>query len=352
MRNSAAKHLVNHSNALHNAGGIACIIALIGAAAVLSGCGSTGSADPQSGSGSSVSSSSETTGSQGTAVSSDSAPTSAASQSAASGESLEQLLPAKYKEAGKIVFGTTKSNPPWSLYDVATGEFSGFEPTLERELAKRLGVTAEIVGSEYAGLQTGLLAGKYDVMISSMHDTLEREKVMDFLDYAKVGSAFITLKGNPSHIEDLASLCGKSVIVAASSVQYQLVEDYQPKCKEAGTGAIEMTTLPDQASAIIAVQSGKADAFFNDKANLVYLASTAPGTPVEVASNPASGIGSSFVGMAAVKSNNDLVVALQGALQSMIDDGSYASLLAKYEFSYAAVEKAYVNGTSTVDASN
>jgi polar amino acid transport system substrate-binding protein len=272
-------------------------------------------------------------------------PTPQVAESAADPE-LAALLPQEYADAGVIVFGTTKSNPPWGVYDVNTEEFSGFEPALQRELASRLGVEAQIEGTEYSGLQTGLLAGQYDVMISSMHDTVEREAQMDFLDYARVGSAFVTVEGNPASIETLSDACGKTVIVNPSSVQLAVLEAYQEECEAEGGGAIEMVNLPDQAAALVSLSAGGADAFFGDKAALSYLVTQDTATPLEMVSDDTAGIEPGYVGMAVVKQNRDLLDALQASLQSMIDDGTYAEILEEHDFTFAAVDEAHINGAS------
>ena len=261
--------------------------------------------------------------------------------------SLSDMLPSRYKDAGAIKFGTTPNNPPWSLHDDAANKFSGFEPALIGEMSKRLGVSADISGVQYEGLQIGLLAGKFDIMISSMHDTAVREKQMVFLDYANVGSAFLTAKGNPRGIVDLASACGEKLIVNPSSVQLSIIESYQPECKKQGKDPIDYVTLPDQSASLLGVQGGKGAAFFGDKVALTYLAANASGDPVEVNSSTDAGVEPGFVGMAAQIDNKDLIEALQASLQSMIDDGTYASILSKYDFTFVGVDQAHINGTTT-----
>jgi polar amino acid transport system substrate-binding protein len=58
-----------------------------------------------------------------------------------------------------------------------------------------------------------------------------------------------------------------------------------------------------------------------------------------------NGYDAGFVGIAILKKDTDLRDAIQAALQSLIDDGQYQALLAKWNMAANAVVSASINGT-------
>lgn len=84
------------------------------------------------------------------------------------------------KERGAIRIGLSVF-VPWSMRD-KNGELIGFELDVGRALAKDMGVDAEFVPTAWDGIIPALLAGKFDVIISGMSITPERNLTVNFSD--------------------------------------------------------------------------------------------------------------------------------------------------------------------------
>lgn len=256
---------------------------------------------------------------------------------------LHALLPASIKRRGLINVASAYPYPPWEYTKGST--LVGVEADLARALGGTLGVRFKFHNVKFDGLIPGIIAGNYDVLISAIHDTKERQKALTFVDEVSVGSGFLVKKGNPEHISDLGSLCGKTVAVAASSAQVGYIDAYQANC--GSNGSITMMTLPDDPSSVLAVTTGKASAYFSDKIALQYIAdTTSQGSVVQVVSNTPKGYGVSPVGMS-VKKGNKLAVALKAGMQSLIKSGAYSRILKKYHFGFAALSKATINAATS-----
>lgn len=309
------------------------VIAMMGAVAtVAAACGSSGSANSSSGSHSAASSAP----SSPAAVVVDGASITADSQ-------LNATLPDNIRSSGVASVASAYPYPPWEY--TQGGQLVGVEADLARALGAKLGVEFKFHNVKFDGLVPGVVAGNYDLLISAIHDTPDRRNVLTFVDEMAVGSGFLVKKGNPEHIQGLSTVCGKTVVVQASSAQVGYVQDYQSKCTSAGKGKIKTMTLPDAPSSVLAVTTGKASAYFSDKIALQYIADTTnQGNSVEVVSDTAKGIGVSPVGIGVKKGNDQLVSAVKGALQALIQDGSYSTILNKYNFGFAALSSAQVNG--------
>ncbi|MCY4442058.1 MAG: transporter substrate-binding domain-containing protein [Deltaproteobacteria bacterium] len=76
---------------------------------------------------------------------------------------------------------------PWVMRD-GNGELAGFEIDVARQLARDLGVGVSFVPAPWSDIIARLLAGRFDVIISGMSITPEREKTVAFTrPYAETG---------------------------------------------------------------------------------------------------------------------------------------------------------------------
>lgn len=94
------------------------------------------------------------------------------------------------KEEGVIKIGLSLFRP-WSMRDL-NGELVGFELDVGRELAKDMGVEVEFVPTSWDGIIPALVSGKFDVIISGMSITPQRNLTVSFSDpYAFSGMTIL-----------------------------------------------------------------------------------------------------------------------------------------------------------------
>jgi polar amino acid transport system substrate-binding protein len=92
----------------------------------------------------------------------------------------------KIKQRGAIKVGLSLF-VPWSMRD-KNGKLIGFELDVARKLAEDMGVDAEFVPTSWDGIIPALVAGKFDVIISGMSITPQRNLTINFSDpYAYSG---------------------------------------------------------------------------------------------------------------------------------------------------------------------
>lgn len=90
------------------------------------------------------------------------------------------------KERGVIKIGLSLF-VPWSMRD-KKGDLIGFELDVGRKLAADMGVEVEFVPTAWDGIIPALVSGKFDVIISGMSVTAERNLTVNFSDpYAYSG---------------------------------------------------------------------------------------------------------------------------------------------------------------------
>ena len=80
---------------------------------------------------------------------------------------------------------------PWSMRD-KNGDLIGFEPDVGRKLAEDMGVDVEFVPTSWDGIIPALVAGNFDVIISGMSITAQRNLTVNFTQpYAYSGIALL-----------------------------------------------------------------------------------------------------------------------------------------------------------------
>lgn len=116
----------------------------------------------------------------------------ASAQQAAQAISSESVIQ-QIQEEGVIRIGLSLF-VPWSMRDV-NGELIGFELDVGRKLAEDMGVEVEFVPTSWDGIIPALLAGNFDVIISGMSWTAQRNLTVNFTDpYAYSGLAIMANK--------------------------------------------------------------------------------------------------------------------------------------------------------------
>jgi polar amino acid transport system substrate-binding protein len=261
-------------------------------------------------------------------------------------EELRAMLPGELRsESTRITVGTESGYPPFE-YTNEAGRIVGFEIDLFDAASDRLGLKYTFHDMPWDSLIDELYASNVDVVAAAMSDTAERQVESDFVDYYNDSDAIMVPAGNPGGIKTLKDLCGRKVAVLGgttvedySSQQTALVALNENECR-----AKPITIMPfgTDAEALEQVQAGKADAELTQWSTGVYNAKqVGSGDAFEVANTEI--INPTPLGFRFLKGDVELVRAYQAALQSLIDDGTYAEILEKHDLSVGALEKATVN---------
>ena len=261
--------------------------------------------------------------------------------------SLHAMLPASIKSAGVLRVATDIPYPPFEMYANSNNtQPTGFDVDLGKALAAKLGVRFQLDQIVFDTIIPALSAGKADMVLAAMVDNKAREQVLSFVDYAKVGSVLLTLKGNPDHLTTLNALAGKTVAAQSGTIQAQMLTTLAKQLAAAGKPHLTVLTYPKDSDALLAVSAGKAAADFMQLPDAAYSEKTAGGgSTYQIVVDPAApgGYLPSTLGAGIVKSDTALTGAVQKALQGFIADGTYAKLLAKYGLGGSAVSAAQVN---------
>lgn len=304
-------------------------VAALGAAAAmaLSGCASS---SPSGGS-----STPPTTPSAGTTSAASSAPSSAAPTGAAA------LVPAAVKSKGTFVIALDASYPPDEFFKPGSKTIIGMDADLGNALGAALGLKVSLQNVTFDSIIPGLQDGKYGMGLSSFTDTKAREKVVDFVTYLSAGESFYVKTGAKKYTS-LASLCGAKVAVENGTTEQSDALAQSKKCTGSGKPAVDVLQFSDQSGANLAVSSGRADVGFADSPPVAYIVQQSNGQ-FELSGQP---FGVAPYGIALPKANG-MAKAVQAALKELIANGTYHSILKKWNLTEGAITNPVINGATS-----
>lgn len=210
-----------------------------------------------------------------------------------------------------VRLGTEGAYAPWNFLNDA-GEVDGFERELGDELCARAELTCEWVTNEWDSIIPNLTSGNYDVIIAGMSITDERDEVIDF-------TQAYTPPDPSSYLAMDAGLDVTGGVIAAQTGTIQAAFIAQ-----AGWTLVEFAT-PEET--VAAVTAGEADAVLADKSFLMAAMET-NGDLVMLEREEMIGGG---VGMGLRESDGELLAKFDAAIQSMKDDGTLNTMIAKWE---------------------
>lgn len=163
-------------------------------------------------------------------------------------------------KAGAITTCTHLPYPPFQSKD-ASGKVVGFDVALVDLVAKKLGVTQEIVDTPFEGIKSGqdLNTGKCDIAAAGMTITDERKQVLNFSDpYFDATQALVVLTGKPH--KSLADLAGKRLGVQGDTTGEAYVKEQVKK----DNLKVEVVSYKDLGSEQQALVTGQIEAAVGD----------------------------------------------------------------------------------------
>jgi polar amino acid transport system substrate-binding protein len=233
--------------------------------------------------------------------------------------------------AKTIVFCTDTTYPP--MESLVHGKAVGADVDIAGALAKLQGATAQIKTTGFDVIIPALLHKKCDAIISSMTDNAERRKQVDFADYVTVGMSLMVKKGNPAHINGLASLSGKSVAVESATTEKQALDTQNKKLASRGKAKITIKIFPADTNAAAALLAGKVDAYFADATPVFYYIKKTGGK-FQVAGKQ---IGTAPEGIATRK-GDPLHAKFLSGIRKLYANGGMKRILAKWGVSQFALK--------------
>lgn len=222
------------------------------------------------------------------------------------------------KARGSLRVAMEGSYPPFNFVDPKTGQITGYDADVARLIGQRLDLKVELIPTPWTDILDGLVAGRYDIVVSQVIMSPKRSLIIDFSEpYTYSGAQLIVRNNAETVYTSLADLKGRTVGVLRGSI-------YEVRAR--AVAGVSVRSYPASAENLQDLAFGRIDAALNDSLMVAWLAgnSTLPIKP-----GPMVWTGNR-IGVAIQKGNPALKAAIDQALTRAHADGSLTKLSRKW----------------------
>jgi polar amino acid transport system substrate-binding protein len=253
-----------------------------------------------------------------------------------------KLVPAAYKSATLQVATDATYAPDESMKGTT---MIGFDVDLMKAIATTLKINIKENNVTFDGIIAGITSGRYVIGNSSFTDTRARQKSVNFVDYFQAGEGVYAKSSTTLKFNGFSSFCGWKVAVETGTTEQTDATNASKTCP--ASKKIDVVTFPTQTEANLAVLSGQANVGFVDSQIAGYIVSTSAGKFKLLG----SAVNVAPYGIATPKTTSGLGLAkaIQAALKTLVANGTYSAILAKWGVSAGAlpVSKIVLNGATS-----
>ncbi|CDO46641.1 amino acid ABC transporter [Bartonella henselae] len=224
--------------------------------------------------------------------------------------------------AKTLKIASDASYPPFS-YVNSNNELQGFDIDISYALCKKMNVECTIVTQDFEGMIPGLLAKKYDAIISSLAPTEERLQKIDFTD-AYYSTELVVIVHKDSGIKEISAEAfkDKNLGVQSNTTQAVYAEDHYASESvniKLYPTAIEVKRdlLSHRLDIVISDKLAAVNWLENEEKDCCQLLGSLKKTKLPIA-------------IAIRKNNNDLKNKFNEAIKEIREDGTYDKIMKKY----------------------
>jgi lysine-arginine-ornithine-binding protein len=233
---------------------------------------------------------------------------------------------AEAKDWKTVRIGMDATYPPFESVD-SKGDIVGWEVEYGKALCDKMKVTCTFQNQDWDGIIPSLLAGKFDVILSSMNETPARAQKVLFSDvYYATPPVFIGPASDKSNDVSPAALKGKTIGCQSSTVFANYLSKYYKDS--------EIKLYPGGDEAQLELKNGRLDFAVND--SIVadsFIEKSGDGccrivSTIDRKKDPeifGPGVGAAFR-----KDDTDLAAMFNKAIAEVKADGTFDKLAAKY----------------------
>lgn len=221
----------------------------------------------------------------------------------------------RVRRTGAIQVGTDATYPP---FESKVGEaYEGFDVDLGEAVAREVGVQIVWTNVSFDGIFPGLIAGKYDMIISAVTITPERAAEMAFSDPYYDAGQIITVQKGEQEVATVRDLVGKAAGVQVNTTSQYMLERQ---------GGVDIRKYASMDLALLDLQQGRLRAVVGDAPTIQWMIGRSFPS-LEMVGEPLTQDRYGFVFR---KGDADLAQAVNAALARVRAAGTYDALHAKW----------------------
>lgn len=233
------------------------------------------------------------------------------------------------QKAGKIVVGLDEAYPPMGYRDPKTNEIIGFDIDMAKEIGKRIGVEFEFSPQDWNAIIPSLVSKRIDAVISGMNMQDDRIDAVNFVPYG-LSEQLVLVKNDNPKLKDLKTLDDFKNLVIGTQLGGTAEKELVARGFEEGKNLKLYKSYPE---VDLDLDNGRIDAIaidnygakrFTDTGNYTEVLSIGAG---EKAGNYGM---TNFIGIAIRKTDGDLQLKIQEAMDEMLVDGTMKDISMKW----------------------
>ena len=222
-----------------------------------------------------------------------------------------------------FIVGFDQGYPPDGFKDTETGEFTGFDLDLAKEVCDRNGWTFQAEPIDWDAKDALVNQGNITCIWNGF--TYEgRENDYSFTDMYMLNAQVIVVKAD-SGINSLADLAGKTVMTQVDSAALEVLDGDEKSLQDTFAGG-KVETIGDYNNAFMQLESGMVDAVACDLSIAQYQMAAKPGIFKMLDEQ----LSSEHYAVAFKKGNDGLADQVTATLMEMDADGTVKEICEKY----------------------
>lgn len=247
-------------------------------------------------------------------------------------------VPADVRETGRLVIGVNVPYAPMEFKNT-DGQLVGFDVELMNAVSRVLGLVPDYRDTSFDAILPSVVDGSFDIGMSSVTDTKEREELVDFVTYFQAGTQWAR---RPGTALGPASACGLRVGVADGTLQHtEELPAKSDQCTAAGMAPIDVVVFKSQDEVTTALIRGELDAMSADSPVTGFAIKLSRGDLV-----PAGDVFDSAPYGWPVAKGSRLSESLRLALEHLMETGEYRAIATMWGVERGMIDKPLINAAT------
>lgn len=241
------------------------------------------------------------------------------------------LLPEEISQRGTFRVAVIAGSAPLGFLDYDDATPIGSESDFAQLVADGLGLELELEVKAWADWPLAVQSGEVDAVISNVTVTEERKELYDFASYRDdvLGWQVSASNEEISEISEPKDIAGLTIAVGSGTNQEKILLEWDRLNREAGLEPVTAEYFESAADYLLALQSGRIDAYFGPNVTAAYQVLTEPGTYKVVGTVNGGWPLSASIAVGTAK-DNGLIEAIHASLDHAFENGTYESVLGRW----------------------
>ncbi|RCV50807.1 ABC transporter substrate-binding protein [Marinitenerispora sediminis] len=255
---------------------------------------------------------------------------------------IAELVPEEIRESGELVVGVSGTGGvPLAFFADDDETIIGSEPDIAQLVADVLDLDLRLEVTSWDNLLLSVESGQYDVGISNITVTEERKEIFDFATYRVDSLSFEARADSDITVRDRTDVAGLSIAVDAGTNQEEILVGWDEENQADGLEPVDFQYYTNPSDYYLALRSGRIDLHFGPTPMVSYHVAAAQESTI-VGEVPGGGDLPAEIA-ATTQKGNGLVEPLSQALNTVIENGRYAEVLARWGIEADTIPESEIN---------